>query len=66
MNPLDPARMTTPERLDEVAEIIAAGLIRLRSRQSRQLSGDRGESSLDFSPHRSGHGPVSQRTETLP
>ena len=65
MNPLSPARMTTPERLEGVAEILAAGLIRLRARQSRELSGDRGESSLDFSPERSGHDPVSQRTETI-
>ena len=47
--------MTAAERLDEIAEILAAGLIRLRARKSSQISADRGESSLDFSPDQSGH-----------
>ena len=44
------------ERLAEIAEILAQGLIRLRARQSTELSADLGESRLDFSPGRSGHG----------
>ena len=52
MNPLHPGHMTAAERLDEVAEILAAGLMRLRARKSSPLSAARGESSLDFSPTR--------------
>ena len=58
MNPLHPRHMTAAERLDEIADILAAGLIRLSSRKSSQISADRGESSLDFSPDQSGHGVV--------
>jgi hypothetical protein len=47
--------MTAAERLDEIADILAAGLIRLRARKSSSLSRHRGESSLDFSPDQSGH-----------
>lgn len=47
-NALSPDRMSTPERLDEVADLLAAGLIRLRERKSRAKSGDLGESRLDF------------------
>ena len=47
--------MSAAERLDEIADILAAGLIRLRARKSTPLSGDRGESSLDFSPDQRGH-----------
>jgi len=48
MNPLHPDRMSAAERLDEIADILAAGLMRLRARKSSALSGDRGESCLDF------------------
>jgi hypothetical protein len=51
-------RMTAAERLDEIAEILAAGLIRLRARKSSRISAHHGESSLDFSPDQSGHGVV--------
>jgi len=47
--------MTAAERLDEVAEILAAGLMRLRARKSSTLSPDTGESSLDFSVDQRGH-----------
>jgi hypothetical protein len=57
-NPLHPRHMTAAERLDEIADILAVGLIRLRARKSIPLSRDRGESSLDFSPEQSGHGVV--------
>jgi hypothetical protein len=55
MNPLHPGHMTAAERLDEVADILAAGLIRLRARQSSPLSPDGGESSLDCFGYQSGH-----------
>ncbi len=54
-NPLHPHHMTAEERLAEVAEILAAGLMRLRARQSSHLSADHGESSLDCVAHQSGH-----------
>ncbi|MFO1097106.1 MAG: hypothetical protein U1E81_02240 [Xanthobacteraceae bacterium] len=50
-----PGRMTAAERLDEIADILAAGLIRLRARKSSSLSSDLRESSLDFSPDQRGH-----------
>jgi hypothetical protein len=58
MNALDPDLMTTAERLDEIAEILSAGLTRLRSRQSSQLSAASQESSFDCAAHQSGHANV--------
>ena len=54
-NALPANRMTPNERLDEVAEILATGLIRLRAPKSSRLSPAAGESSLDCPAHRSGH-----------
>lgn len=54
-NPLPSDRMSAGERLDEIAEILAAGLMRLRARQSSHLSRHCGESSLDFTLHQRGH-----------
>ena len=65
-NALHPNRMSTAERLSELASILAAGLIRLQARKSRQLSMDRGDSCLDLPPHQSGHEPVETKTETNP
>jgi hypothetical protein len=44
------------DRLNEIAEIMAAGLIRLRQRKSTRLSRGHGESCLDFTPNQRGHG----------
>ena len=44
----------TEERLSEIAEILAAGLMRLQARKSSQISADCGDSSLDFTGHQSG------------
>ena len=55
INPVKPAVLTAAERLDELAEILAAGLTRLRLRQSTLISGACGESSLDCPAHQSGH-----------
>ena len=52
---LRPDRMTAEERLDEVAEILAAGLSRLIAKQSSRISADRRESSLDCTGQQSGH-----------
>jgi hypothetical protein len=54
-NAIDPRRLSAAERLDEIADILAAGLMRLRARKSSPLSRDPGESSLDFSPDQRGH-----------
>jgi hypothetical protein len=59
MNALHPSHMSAAERLDEIAEILATGLMRLRARQSSQLSPAVGESSLHFAARQGAHpGPV--------
>ena len=60
-NALDPNLMTAPERLTEIGEILAAGLIRLRAK--RLETGDCGDLSLDFPAHRSRHGRKQRRRE---
>jgi hypothetical protein len=54
-NALRPDLMDPAERLDEIAEILAAGLVRLNTRKSSGLSPRRGESSLDCAAHQSSH-----------
>jgi hypothetical protein len=58
-NPLSPDPMTAEERLDEIAEILAAGILRAR----RKLRGEdrRDRVRLDFSPDRSMHAERSRR-----
>jgi hypothetical protein len=58
MNAIKPALLSCDERLAEIAEILAAGLMRLRSRKSSPFSGHTGESSLDCAAHPSGHADV--------
>lgn len=41
-------------RYSEIAEILAAGLMRLAARKSSRKSMETGESSLPFTPERSG------------
>jgi hypothetical protein len=43
------------ERISEVAELLAAAMVRLLARKSSKNSRHFGESSLDFTGHRSGH-----------
>ena len=62
-NPLHPSHMTAAERLAEVAEILAAGLMRLKARKSSHLSAHCGESSLDCAGHQSGHADRSLEVE---
>jgi hypothetical protein len=55
-----PAARTLPtarERIAEIAEILASGLMRLRARKSSQISPDLGEISLDILAHQSGADP---------
>ena len=54
MYALKPEHMTAAERLDEVAEILATALQRLRASQSSALPADSGDSLLGFDADRSG------------
>ena len=54
-NALDPNRLSPAERLAELGHVLAAGLIRMRARQSSPLSAGRGESPVDFPAPKSGH-----------
>jgi hypothetical protein len=55
MRGLSPNAMTSAERLDEIADILAAGLMRVHARQSTPKSSDLGDSSLDCPADQSGH-----------
>jgi len=48
--------MSTEERLREVGEILAAGLLRLRARRREAQATNSGELSLDFTAEQSVHG----------
>ena len=54
-NGLLPDQMTADERLAEIGQILAFGLMRLHARKSSQLSAHLGESSVDFPADRSGY-----------
>jgi hypothetical protein len=54
--------MTPTERLDEVAEILAAGILRLCARLRAPRGSTAEQVRVDFSPWRSGHvAPSGQR-----
>ena len=55
MNPYPAHLMSPAERRAELCRLLALGLVRLRARQSSELSARVGESSLPFAGHRSGH-----------
>ena len=61
MPPLYPNHMTPDERLAEIAEILARGLVRLHAREASPLSADRGDSFVDLPPHRSRHADAPRR-----
>ena len=60
-NPLPPDLMTAEERLSEIAQILAAGLMRLRQRQHLNGRSRLEKNSLDFSPARSVHATTAKR-----
>ncbi|MBT4894391.1 MAG: hypothetical protein HON60_15690 [Gammaproteobacteria bacterium] len=62
-NALKPEHMTPDERLNELAALLAVGLIRLQSRQSSLLSAVPRDSYLDLIPTQSGHVSVQTKTE---
>jgi hypothetical protein len=47
--------MQPNDRLAEICDILAAGLMRLNARKSSLLSTEKGESFLDFAGYQSGH-----------
>jgi hypothetical protein len=55
--------MTADERLDEIAQILAAGLLRLRQRRLAKDHRGSEKNSLDFSADRSVHATTRQRRE---
>ena len=55
MSPLHPNHMTPDERLAELGQILARGLVRLHARKSSPLSAYDGDSFVDLPPHQSGH-----------
>jgi hypothetical protein len=60
-NAVAPDLMNADERLTEVAQILAAGLVRLRQLECRRDCRDLQENSLDSSPVRSVHATARQR-----
>jgi hypothetical protein len=60
-NALDPNLMTAAERLTEIGEILAAGILRLCAKNSQ--AGDAGDIPLDFPATRSRHGRNQRRRE---
>jgi hypothetical protein len=59
---LHPDLMTPAERLDEIAEVLAAGILRVRARLSAPQGSTAEQVRVDFSPNRSGHvAPSGQR-----
>jgi len=53
-NPLYPDKLSARARFEELGRILAAGVVRLNAAQSSDLSSDRGDSCVDFSPRKSG------------
>jgi hypothetical protein len=62
-NALAPDLMTAEERLTEIAQILAAGLLRLRRRESEKHVSHVEKNGLDFLPDRSVHATARQRRE---
>ncbi|MCG6116337.1 MAG: hypothetical protein MEQ84_14190 [Mesorhizobium sp.] len=60
-NPLAPSLMSAGDRRRELCAILAAGLVRLRSRQSSELSAGLENGLLDCPGDQSGHATATQR-----
>lgn len=63
-DPTDPAKMTPEQRVEEVAAILAAGVLRLRARAAlpppaapSEIPSDSGRNGLDDAPETRLHGP---------
>jgi hypothetical protein len=55
MNPVPAVHLSAHEHIAEIAEILAAGLMRLHARKSSPFSASTGDSSLDCPARQSGH-----------
>jgi hypothetical protein len=55
--------MSADQRLSELAQICAAGILRLRRRESEKDISHLEKNGLDFPPRRSGHATARQRRE---
>lgn len=62
-NALDPNLMSAAERLDEIAAILAAGIVRLKARHSAHHPRDPRDLSLAIPAHQSRHGRKPKRRE---
>ena len=62
-NALDPNLMTAAERLDEIAAILAAGILRLKARETARAASDRRDLSLAIPARQSRHGRKPKRRE---
>ena len=62
-NALDPNLMTAAERIDEIAAILAAGILRLKARQAARPVRDRGDVCLAIPARPSRHGRKPKRRE---
>lgn len=63
---LSPDHMTAAERLDEIAEILATGAMRLMARKSTRLSAERGDRFVDFTASQSVYGVETNRRNSRP
>ena len=57
-NAIDPERLSAKDRIAAVCAILAAGLSRLRARQSREFFAPSAENFLDLPAQQSGHAPT--------
>lgn len=62
-SPLHPDRMSAQDRIAELAAILAAGLVRLRARQSSGLSAGTENVCVDFAGDQSGGASATQTAE---
>lgn len=63
-NPLPPDRMSAAERRAELCGLLALGLIRLRQRENRQPSDQKGELCLHYPGGACRHATSTQQEET--
>jgi hypothetical protein len=61
LNTQSPRDMAPAEIIDQIGAILAQGLMRLLGRKSRDLSPDRGDSSIDLSQDGSSHATPKRR-----
>ncbi|ROT94387.1 hypothetical protein EAT49_20355 [Histidinibacterium lentulum] len=60
-NPLPPDQMTAAERRAELCGLLALGLLRLRMRETGEVSDDTGERCLHYPPDRCRHATPTRR-----